>query len=150
MTADEHELTGLLRARGMRVTSQRLVIARALRDHGGHLTSEQVYAIVAPTLPGVSQQTVYSTLALLSDLGVARRVPVPGATSRFEARLDEHHHMVCERCGTLHDLDARVSVGRALEASRSAGFAPRSASLTVLGLCAACAANGSPGRGAAA
>jgi Fe2+ or Zn2+ uptake regulation protein len=140
MSADDHELTGLLRSRGMRVTSQRLVIARALREHGGHLTSEQVYAIVAPTLPGVSQQTVYSTLALLSDLGVARRVPVPGATARFEARLDEHHHMVCERCGMLQDLDARVAVGRALEASRSAGFAPRAASLTVLGVCAACAA----------
>jgi Fur family transcriptional regulator, stress-responsive regulator len=144
MSAEHDELTDLLRARGMRVTSQRLVIARALRDHGGHLSSEQLYAIVAPTLPGVSQQTVYSTLALLSDLGVARRVAVPGATARFEARLDEHHHTVCERCGTVEDLDARVPVTRALEASRSAGFAPRSASVTVLGLCAACRAGTMP------
>ena len=144
MSADHDELTDLLRARGMRVTSQRLVIARALRDHGGHLSSEQLYAIVAPTLPGVSQQTVYSTLALLSDLGVARRVAVPGATARFEARLDEHHHTVCERCGTVEDLDARVLVTRAMEASRSAGFAPRSASVTVLGLCAACRAGTMP------
>jgi Fe2+ or Zn2+ uptake regulation protein len=141
--SNEDELTALLRARGMRVTSQRLLIARAIRDHGGHLSSEQLYAIVAPALPGVSQQTVYSTLALLSDLGVARRVAVPGATTRFEARLDEHHHMVCERCGTLEDLDARVPVARALDASRAAGFSPRSASVTVLGLCAACAARGS-------
>jgi len=144
MSADHDELTDLLRARGMRVTSQRLVIARALRDHGGHVSSEQLYAIVAPTLPGVSQQTVYSTLALLSDLGVARRVAVPGATARFEARLDEHHHTVCERCGTVEDLDARVPVTRAMEASRSAGFAPRSASVTVLGLCAACRAGTMP------
>jgi Fur family transcriptional regulator, stress-responsive regulator len=143
MSADEDELTALLRARGMRVTSQRLLIARAMRDHGGHLSSEQLYAIVAPALPGVSQQTVYSTLALLSDLGVARRVAVPGATARFEARLDEHHHMVCERCGTLEDLDARVPVARALDASRAAGFVPSSASVTVLGLCAECAARGS-------
>ena len=139
MSADEQALTALLRARGMRVTSQRLLIARALHEHGGHLSSEQLYAIVAPALPGVSQQTVYSTLALLSDLGVARRVAVPGATARFEARVDEHHHMVCERCGALEDLDTRVPVARALEASRAAGFAPRSASVTVLGLCTDCA-----------
>ena len=143
MSTDD-ELTGLLRARGMRVTSQRLLIARALHEHGGHLSSEQLHAIVAPALPGVSQQTVYSALALLSDLGVARRVAVPGATARFEARVDEHHHMVCERCGTLEDLDARVPVTRALDASRAAGFSPRAASVTVLGLCAACAKSTMP------
>ena len=140
MSADEQALTALLRARGMRVTSQRLLIARALHEHGGHLSSEQLYAIVAPALPGVSQQTVYSTLALLSELGVARRVAVPGATARFEARVDEHHHMVCERCGAIEDLHARVPLAAATRASRKTGFVPASAGVTVLGLCARCAA----------
>ena len=63
------ELTELLRERGMRVTSQRLLIDRALRDHGGHLTAEQVHELVEPVLPGVTQQTVYGTLGLLTELG---------------------------------------------------------------------------------
>jgi Fe2+ or Zn2+ uptake regulation protein len=130
----------LLRERGMRVTSQRLLIDRALRDHGGHLTADQVHELVEPVLPGVTQQTVYSTLALLSDLGVARRVSAPGPSARFEARTDDHHHMVCERCGAIADLDVRVPVSRAVAASRESGFAPASAGVTVLGLCAACAA----------
>jgi Fe2+ or Zn2+ uptake regulation protein len=134
------DLRGLLRERGMRVTSQRLVIDRALRDHGGHLTAERVHELVEPVLPGVTQQTVYSTLALLSDLGVARRVSAPGPSTRFEARTDDHHHMVCQRCGAIEDLPVRVSVARALAASRERGFDPASASVTVLGLCAACAA----------
>ena len=91
-----------------------------------------------PGLPGVTQQTVYSTLALLADLGVARRVAAPGASTRFEARTDEHHHMVCERCGAVEDLDARVSVAKAVGAARDNGFVPSSASVTVLGLCAVC------------
>jgi Fur family transcriptional regulator, stress-responsive regulator len=136
---DEAELKELLRARGMRVTSQRLLIHRALRVHAGHASSEQVYELVGSALPGVSQQTVYSTLTLLAELGLARRVPVPGGTARFEARVDDHHHMVCERCGALEDLDARVPMAKALDASRAAGFAPTSAAVTVLGLCAACA-----------
>jgi Fe2+ or Zn2+ uptake regulation protein len=115
------------------------VIHRALREHRGHLTSDQVHAIVSPTLPGVSQQTVYSTLALLARLGVARRVPVPGGTARFEARVDDHHHTVCERCGALEDLDARVAVGSAIDAARAKGFQASAASLAVLGLCARCA-----------
>ena len=134
------ELTDLLRRRGMRVTSQRLLIDRALRDHGGHLSAEQVHELVEPSLPGVTQQTVYSTLALLTELGVARRVAAPGASARFEARVDDHHHMVCQRCGAIEDIDARVPVGRAVGAAREAGFVPESANVTVLGLCAACAA----------
>jgi Fe2+ or Zn2+ uptake regulation protein len=134
------DLKELLRERGMRVTSQRLLIERALRDHGGHVTAEQVHELVAPVLPGVTQQTVYSTLALLTELGVARRVSAPGPSARFEARTDDHHHMVCERCGAIEDLHARVPVSRALGASRESGFAPASASLIVLGLCSACAA----------
>jgi Fe2+ or Zn2+ uptake regulation protein len=137
------DLSELLRARGLRVTSQRLLIDRALRDHGGHLTAEQVHELVTPVLPGVTQQTVYSTLALFADLGVARRVVAPGPSTRFEARTDDHHHSVCERCGAVEDLQARVPVARAVEASRGRGFAPASASVTVLGLCAACAADSS-------
>jgi Fur family transcriptional regulator, stress-responsive regulator len=139
VTVDDDALRELLRTRGMRVTSQRLVIHRALREQAGHLSSEQVHAIVSPTLPGISQQTVYSTLGLLAQLGVARRVPVPGGTARFEARVDDHHHMVCERCGALEDLEVRVPVAQALDASRAAGFEASSASLTVLGLCSRCA-----------
>jgi Fe2+ or Zn2+ uptake regulation protein len=134
------DLSQLLHERGMRVTSQRLLIERALRDHGGHLTADEVHELVEPVLPGVTQQTVYSTLALLADLGVARRLAAPGPSTRFEPRTDDHHHSVCERCGAVEDLRVRVPVSRALGASRESGFAPASASVTVLGLCSACAA----------
>ena len=133
------DLSELLREQGMRVTSQRLLIERALRDHGGHLTAEQVHELVEPALPGVTQQTVYSTLALLADLGVARRVVAPG-TTRFEATRDDHQHAVCERCGAIEDLHARVPLGAVTRAARGSGFVPAGAAVTVLGLCARCAA----------
>jgi Fe2+ or Zn2+ uptake regulation protein len=132
------DLSELLRERGMRVTSQRLLIDRALRDHGGHLTADEVHDLVEPGLPGVTQQTVYSTLGLLTELGVARRVNAPGPSARFEARTDDHHHMVCERCGAVQDLHVRLPVSRAIGASRESGFVPSGASVTVLGLCAVC------------
>lgn len=133
------DLSELLRDHGMRVTSQRLLIHRALHEQGGHVTAEQVHERVERVLPGVTQQTVYSTLALLVELGVARRVAAPGASTRFEARIDDHHHMICERCGSIEDLHARVPVSRAVSAARESGFEPGSASVTVLGVCARCA-----------
>jgi Fe2+ or Zn2+ uptake regulation protein len=135
----ERDLADILRERGMRVTSQRLLIHRALRERGGHLTAEQVHALVGPSLPGVTQQTVYNTLALLADLGVAQRVAAPGVSTRFEVRRDEHHHAVCQRCGAVEDLQVRVPVSRAVGAAREAGFTPATASVTVLGLCERCA-----------
>lgn len=132
------DLSELLRERGMRVTSQRLLIDRALRQDGGHLTAEQVHDLVEPVLPGVTQQTVYSTLGLLADLGVARRVSAPGASTRFEARTGDHHHVVCERCGAIEDLHVKVPMARAVGAARERGFVAASASVTVLGLCATC------------
>src|SRR5215217_2824287 len=110
------DLSELLRERGMRVTSQRLLIERALRDHGGHLTADQVHELVEPALPGVTQQTVYSTLALLAELGVARRVVAPG-TTRFEATRDDHQHAVCERCGAIEDLHTRVPLAAVTRAA---------------------------------
>jgi Fe2+ or Zn2+ uptake regulation protein len=135
----EPDLSELLHDSGMRVTSQRLVIHRALADHGGHLTAEQVHELVQPALPGVTQQTVYTTLALLADLGVARRVAAPGSSARFEARTDAHHHAVCERCGAIEDLDVRVPVAKALGAARESGFTPTNTTVVVAGLCADCA-----------
>jgi Fe2+ or Zn2+ uptake regulation protein len=134
------DLTELLHERGLRVTSQRLLIERALREHGGHLTAEQIHELVEPALPGVTQQTIYSTLALLADLGVARRVVAPGPSTRFEAVTRDHHHMICERCGAIEDLHARASLGAVTRAARDAGFEPAAAGVTVLGLCSRCAA----------
>jgi Fe2+ or Zn2+ uptake regulation protein len=129
------DLTELLHERGLRVTSQRLLIERALREHGGHLTAEQIHELVEPALPGVTQQTIYSTLALLADLGVARRVVAPGPSTRFEAVTRDHHHMICERCGAIEDLHARASRGAGPRAGRDAGVEPAAAGGTVRGLC---------------
>jgi Fe2+ or Zn2+ uptake regulation protein len=138
MNTDDEHLTTLLRGRGLRVTSQRLLIHRVLREQGGHVSIERVHELVRPQLPGVSQQTVYSTMQLLADLGVARRVLTHTGPCLFEARDDGHHHVVCERCGRLDDIDADVSLEPALAAARAGGFTPKSAALTVLALCEDC------------
>ncbi len=132
-------LVDVLRSRGHRVTSQRLLINRALQEAGSHLTAEQVLEAVAARLPGISLPTVYATLELFEELGVVRRISVGPGALLFDPRVEEHHHTICRLCGRVDDLPAVAAVDEALAAADRAGFHGERAEVAVLGLCADCA-----------
>jgi Fe2+ or Zn2+ uptake regulation protein len=100
--AEEIEL--LLRERGLSLTPQRRAIVRRLTEHGGHWSAAEVLERVTGEFPMASRATVYSTLALLRDLGVLVALPVPGGELRFDANSEPHQHFVCLRCGGLEDI----------------------------------------------
>lgn len=133
----EAELASALRARGQRVTSQRLVIHRALRELDRHVSAEQVLAAVQPRLPGVSLPTIYATLELFEQLGVVRRINAPG-TVLYDPRAGDHHHLVCRRCGEVEDLDTSIDLSPALRAGRRRGFSADHAEIVISGDCESC------------
>jgi Fe2+ or Zn2+ uptake regulation protein len=135
-------LTEALRARGLRVTPQRLAIARALRELDGHVTAEGVFGHVSEQMPGVSLPTVYAALELLQQLGVIRRVATEGGTVVWDAHVADHHHAVCRSCGVIVDVDAPLDRGDVVAAAQAAGFAVDDAQLVVRGLCADCRQRG--------
>ena len=141
MTRDQDtQLEDALRARGMRVTPQRVLIHRALRELDHHVTADEVLTSVAERLPNASLPTVYSTLELLEELGMVRRVAARSGAALYDPRVDPHQHAVCRSCGRVEDLDAEVNSARALRAARRRGFHPSDAELVVSGLCGDCAA----------
>jgi Fe2+ or Zn2+ uptake regulation protein len=137
----DERLATVLRGRGQRVTSQRLVINRALRETDRHVTAEEVLINVSGRLPGVSLPTVYATLELFEGLGIVRRVRAGNGAVLYDPRGEPHHHLVCTRCGKVEDLEQEVDLDPALEAADRAGFEPDSAELVVSGLCAECVAD---------
>src|SRR5947209_9446032 len=139
----QHDLIELLHSRGQRVTSQRLVILRELRRRGRHATAEEIHRSVRRELPGVSVPTIYATLELFVDLGLARRIEA-GAAALYDAGLEPHQHAVCRRCGRVQDVAGRLNARAFLGAARGAGFQPQGAELLVMGVCGECAAKGSP------
>ena len=68
------QLSAVLRARGQRVTSQRLILHRALRELDHHATAEELLRASEDRLPNLSLPTVYATLELFEELGVVRRI----------------------------------------------------------------------------
>jgi Fe2+ or Zn2+ uptake regulation protein len=135
----DQRLVTALRERGQRVTSQRLVIHRALREAGCHVTAEAIHAAVSERLPNVSLPTVYSTLELFESLGMVRRVNAGGGAVLYDPKGEPHHHLVCRNCGRVEDLEQELDLSPALRAAGRTGFTPSDAELVVSGLCAACA-----------
>src|ERR1700761_5139152 len=94
-TSKAEDLIALLHGRGQRVTPQRLVILRELYRHGGHATAEDIRRAVVRDVPGTSTPTVYATLDLLVDLGLARKLELGTGSARYEsAETDAHQHAV--------------------------------------------------------
>ncbi|MDQ3850429.1 MAG: transcriptional repressor [Actinomycetota bacterium] len=136
------DLTTPLRERGMRVTSQRVLVHRALRELDRHVTAEELLTAVAERLPNVSLPTIYATLELLEELGMVRRVELGAGATLFDPRTDPHHHMICETCGAIDDLDAELHAAPLLQAGLERGFAPDRVEAVLRGRCRSCSAGG--------
>jgi Fe2+ or Zn2+ uptake regulation protein len=139
MDAMPDELSTALRERGMRVTPQRVVLHRALRELDRHVTADELLDAVADRLPNVSLPTIYATLDLLEELGMVRRVQRAG-TTLFDPRTDSHHHLVCTGCGSIEDLDCDLDTAALERAAARHGFEHERIEAVVHGRCARCRA----------
>ena len=133
------DLATALRERGMRVTPQRVVLHRALRELDRHVTADELLDAVGDRLPNVSLPTIYATLDLLEELGMVRRVQRAG-TTLFDPRTDSHHHLVCTVCGSIEDLDSDLDTGTLERAAAGHGLEPERIEAVVHGRCARCRA----------
>ncbi len=128
-----------LRGSGQRVTRQRLAIFAALAQLGGHRTAEEIYELVRTQYPEVNLSTVYRNLDLGVALGLVTQTDLGGGIRRFElVRAARHHHLVCQQCGAVAELEDEL-----LEPLRAAlleryGFVARMDHFAIFGTCAAC------------
>lgn len=93
-----------LRESGLRLTHQRLEVAREIARSEAHPDTETVYRKVRSRVPTISLDTVYRTLAALEGLGLVARVDATAGPMRYDANLEHHHHFVCTRCGLIRDV----------------------------------------------
>jgi Fur family ferric uptake transcriptional regulator len=135
-----------LRSAALRATSGRVAVLRAL-ESVPHSSAEQVFALISDDLPGTSPQAVYMVLNDLARAGLIRKFEPAGSAALYERRTgDNHHHLVCESCGEVRDVDCVVGQAPCLTPDSDQGFAVREAEVTFWGLCARCQQSGELGR----
>jgi len=138
-SAELRRIAERLRQSGQRVTRQRLAIFTALARLGGHRTAEEIYDLVRAQHPDVNLSTVYRNLDLGVELGLVTQTDLGGGVRRFElVRAERHHHLVCQQCGAVFELEDDL-----LEPLRAAlleryGFVARMDPFAIFGTCSAC------------
>lgn len=131
------ELTTLFRQRGLKITPQRQAVFRVLHHATEHPTAETVHAAVSAEMPSVSLRTVYQVLNDLSAMGELTALDLGTGSTRFDPTAEEHHHLVCSRCGAVRDVFLD-EVAVAVPADQAAGYALGRPEITFRGLCPRC------------
>ena len=131
-------LDDVLRSRGARATRQRRAIYATLLERVDHPTAEALHRIARRRIPGMSLATVYTTLEVLVNAGLAGRLAGADGASHYDARTDGHDHRRCLRCGRIEDLDRSPHRTPALETCHAPGFRAVDCRIEIVGYCAAC------------
>ena len=131
-------LADTVRAVGLKVTAPRLAVLTMLQN-APHSSADDVFAGVRNDLPGTSVQAVYGVLAAFTFAGLVRRIDPANSPALFECRVgDNHHHILCVRCGDLKDVDCVIGAAPCLAPSDTSGFTVYAAEVTFTGLCESC------------
>ncbi|TCJ73996.1 UNVERIFIED_ORG: Fur family ferric uptake transcriptional regulator [Dietzia maris] len=140
MTTVTEDQGAVLRDAGLRVTSPRLAVLAVVAGRP-HIAAEDVATLVRERLGAVSTQTVYDALRVCTDVGLMRRIEPAGSPALYERRTgDNHHHLVCRKCGRIEDVECAVGHAPCLTADRDHGFEIDEAEVNYWGTCPECQA----------
>jgi len=102
---DAEAIRRSLESSGLRCTPQRYAVMAFLTKQNRHPTAAEIFAAVNRVDPRSSRATTYNNLRDLVRVGLVREVAAEGRAARFDATGMPHHHFICDRCGSVEDLD---------------------------------------------
>ena len=135
-------LSGVLKAKGIRLTRQRQILLELIDRTGGHLDAEQLFRLAKQKDPKLNRVTVYRTLKMLKQGGLVDELDLmhwEGEQHYYETRSKrEHAHVICLRCGRVEEFfgDPLQRLRRQIESHF--GFQILLARTEVGGYCAHC------------
>src|SRR6478609_364913 len=139
-TEEKEILVDHLQRAGLRRTSQRDLILETFLRTEDHLTSEDLYQLIKRSDPTVGHTTVYRTLKLLTEAGLAREVRFGDNKTYYEHHFNHQHHdhMICTECGKVIEFFSADIEDLQDQMADKFGFRPTHHSLRMWGVCQEC------------
>lgn len=134
----ERILARYMAERGLKSTRQRSLVLSTFFHAGGHLNVEELLARIREVDPKVSAATVYRTMKLLTESGIAHARHFGDGQTRFEIATEHHDHLICTGCGTIVEFEDERIEELQLAVARRHGFTVTDHKMELYGRCAAC------------
>lgn len=127
-------------AKGLKSTKQRDIILDCFLASHCHVSTEELYLKLKESSPGIGFATVYRTLKLFAEAGIAREIQLGDGQTRYEhLHAGEHHdHLVCTRCGAIVEFENETIEKLQTEVASQHGFTILNHKLELYGVCARC------------
>jgi Fur family ferric uptake transcriptional regulator len=128
--------------RGLKQTRQRDLIVDTFFSASGHLSIDELLAQVSERDRNIGAATVYRTMKILSEAGLASARHFDDGQTRYEAALDRHHHdhLICTECHTIVEFENERIEELQNAVAAEQGFIVTRHKLELYGLCQACRA----------
>lgn len=102
----EHRaLASYLAEHSLKNTRQRAAILDVFLRAAGHVTSDELFRRVRDEYANIGYTTVYRTLKLLCEAGLAAERHFDDGITRYEIAHEHHDHLVCTRCGKIIEFE---------------------------------------------
>lgn len=129
-----------LKKQGFKSTAQRDDIARVFFEANRHISVEELYREVKRVNPRIGYATVYRTMKLLKENGLASESHFHDGEARYESALEARHHdhLICESCGKIDEFSERKIEDLQADVARRFGFEITGHKLELYGICKVC------------
>ncbi len=135
-------LGAFIQRKGLKHSRQRDAIASAFFELGGHVPVDAVVARVREQDPRVSVATVYRTMKLLAECGLAVQRRFGDGQMRYEPAThrhgDAHDHLICTGCGAIVEFESERISELQLKVARRHGFEVERRRVELYGRCPEC------------
>lgn len=121
-----------------RNTKQKRLVLEAVKARGDHPTADEIYSDVHELDPRISRGTVYRNLHALVKNGEIFGLDLVPFAGRYDRRTDNHHHIICEVCGSVFDAPAEYHDELDEETGRLAGCKILRHEVIFRGICQNC------------
>lgn len=118
------------------LTSHRKTVLEVVKESHDHPTAREIFSRASGKAASLSFATVYNSLKYLTDNGYLHEVEFGDGSSRYDATLEPHHHLICRQCGLIEDFEKLALLNKSFRAPR--GFQVDEVQVQLKGTCEAC------------